>query len=110
MNKETEQSLKVIERKIKKQEALVEVKRQKYTMVAQDYTNAENELKSLKKIRDREVEKQRMQRLQNVCSKNNISVVTEMIENGKMNILLETVKEAEKQKSREESSHREEDI
>ena len=42
MNKETEQSLKVIERKIKKQEALVEVKRQKYTMVAQDYTNAEN--------------------------------------------------------------------
>lgn len=54
----------------------------------------------LKKIRDREVEKQRMQRLQNVCSKNNIdiSVVTEMIENGKMNILLETVKEAEKQK------------
>lgn len=28
MNKETEQSLKVIERKIKKQEALVEVKRQ----------------------------------------------------------------------------------
>ena len=49
MNKETEQSLKVIERKIKKQEALVEVKRQKYTMVAQDYTNAENELKSLKK-------------------------------------------------------------
>ena len=36
MNKETEQSLKVIERKIKKQEALVEVKRQKYTMVAQD--------------------------------------------------------------------------
>ena len=112
MNKETEQSLKVIERKIKKQEAVVEVKRQKYTMVAQDYTNAENELKSLKKIRDREVEKQRMQRLQNVCSKNNIdiSVVTEMIENGKMNILLETVKEAEKQKSREESSHREEDI
>ena len=46
------------------------------------------------------------------ASKNNIdiSVVTEMIENGKMNILLETVKEAEKQKSREESSHREEDI
>lgn len=48
MNKETEQSLKVIERKIKKQEALVEVKRQKYTMVAQDYTNAEMNSNHLK--------------------------------------------------------------
>lgn len=89
--------METLNKKIEKQQVVVDTLKIKYDEISKKYADASKELKRLTDIKAREEERKKYAELEKVCAEKNVDIqkIADAIKSGNMNIVLNAMSQAE---------------